>query len=59
MGNTLIVVKRNDTRTPSVYQQIPLDRAKWQGLIRRGAGEYEAKKNHRSLVEMSSAKNQT
>ena len=25
------------------WEQIPQDRTKWRGLIRRGAGEYEAK----------------
>ena len=49
-----MVVRRSDTRTPSkpplktsTYQQshgeqIAQDRTKWRGLIKRGAGEYEA-----------------
>ena len=51
-----MVVRRSDTRTlskpplnTSTYQQsrreqIAQDRTKWRGLIRRGAGEYEAKR---------------
>ena len=51
-----MVVKRSDTRTPStpplktfnipteLWEQIAQDRTKWQGLVRRGAGEYEAKR---------------
>ena len=31
--------------TNRVIEQIALDRAKWRGLIRRGASEYEAKRN--------------
>ena len=30
------------------WEQIAQDRAKWRGFIKRGAGEYEAKKNQRS-----------
>ena len=48
-------VKRSDTRTPSnslkgfnipteSWEQIAQDRTKWRGLIKRGAGEYEAKR---------------
>ena len=50
-----MVVRRSDTGTPSkpplktsTYQQsreqIAQDRTKWRGLIKRGAGEYEAKR---------------
>ena len=50
-----MVVRRSDTRTPSKpplktstyqqsWEQIAQDRTKWQGLIKRGAGEYEAKR---------------
>ena len=28
-----------------LWEQIAQDRAKWRGLIRRGASEYEAKRN--------------
>ena len=54
LENAPMVVRRSDTRTPSkpplktsTYQQnhgnIAQDRTKWRGLIRRGAGAYEAK----------------
>ena len=45
--------KIKTTRTPSKFpfnipteswEQIAQDRTKWRGLIRRGAGEYEAKR---------------
>ena len=50
-----MVVRRSDTRTPSKpplktstyqqsWEQIAQDRTKWRGLIKRGAGEYEAKR---------------
>ena len=46
-----MVVRRSDTRTPSkpplktsAYQLSQQDRIKWRGLIKRGAGEYEAKR---------------
>ena len=50
-----MVVRRSDTRTPinshlktniptESWEQIAQDRTKWRGLIRRGAGEYEAKR---------------
>ena len=52
--NAPLVVRRSDTRTPSTpplktstYQLsrgIAQDWAKWRGLVRRGAGEYEAKR---------------
>ena len=47
------IVVRTDTRTASLkdfnipkesWEQIAQDRTKWRGLIRRGAGEYEAKR---------------
>ena len=50
------MVVRSDTRTPSKasikdfniptesWEQIAQDRAKWRGLIRMGASEYEAKR---------------
>ena len=45
------MVRRSATRTPSkpplktsTYQQIAQDQTKWQGLIRRGPGEYKAKR---------------
>ena len=55
LGNAPMVVRRSDTRTPSKpplkistyqqsWEQIAQDRTKWRGLIRRGAGEYEAKR---------------
>ena len=40
-------------------EQIAQDRAEWRGLIRRGASEYEAKKNQRSRVETCTAQSQT
>ena len=49
--NTPTVVRRSNTRTPSKpstyqqsWEQIAQDWAKWWGLIRRGADEYEAKR---------------
>ena len=51
-----MVVGRSETRTPSnpplkdfnipteSWEQIAQDRTKWRGLIRRGAGEYKAKR---------------
>ena len=51
-----MVVRRSNTRTPSKpplkdfniptesWEQIAQDRTKWRGLIKRGAGEYEAKR---------------
>ena len=50
-----MVVRRSDTRTPSkpplktsTYKQSHVNRlhkiVQWQGLIKRGAGEYEAKR---------------
>ena len=56
LENASMVVRRSDTRTPSKpplknfniptesWEQIAQDRVKWGGLIRRGAGEYEAKR---------------
>ena len=55
LENAPMVVRRSDTRTPSKprlktstcqqsWEQIAQDRTKWRGLIRRGAGEYEAKR---------------
>ena len=41
------------------WKQIAQDRTKWWGLIRRGAGEYEAKKNQRSRAETCSAESQS
>ena len=48
------------------WKQIAKDRTKWQGLIRRGAGEYEAKKkkkkkkkNQRSRAESCTAESQS
>ena len=47
-----------DFNTPT-WEQIAQDRTKWQGLIRRGAGEYEAaKKNQRSRAETCTAETQ-
>ena len=59
--NAPMVVRRSDTRTPSkpplktsIYQmshgneQIAQDRAKCRGLIKMGAGEYEAKRTSES-----------
>ena len=55
--NIPMVVRRKDTRTPSkpplmtstyqqsrTWEQIAQDQTKWQGLIRKRAGEYEAKR---------------
>ena len=50
-----MVVRRSNTRTPSKpplktstytesWEQIAQDHTKWRGLIKRGAGEYEAKR---------------
>ena len=51
-----MVVRRSDTRTPSKpplktsniltesWEQIAQDHTKWRGLIKRGSGEYEAKR---------------
>ena len=50
-----MVVRRSDKMTPSKpplktstyqqsWEQIAQDRTKWRGLIKRGAGEYEAKR---------------
>ena len=55
LENPPMVVRRSDTRTPSKpplktstnqqsWEQIAQDRTKWRGLIRRGAGEYIAKR---------------
>ena len=55
LENAPMVVRRSNTRTPSKtplktsthqqsWEQIAQDRTKWRGLIRRGAGEYEAKR---------------
>ena len=55
--NAPMVVRRGDTSKPlkpplikdfnipaESWEQIVQDRAKWQGLIRRDAGEYKAKR---------------
>ena len=54
--NAPMVVRRSDTRTTlnaslknfnistESWEQIAQDRTKWRGLIKRGAGEYEAKR---------------
>ena len=50
-----MVVRRSNTRTPSKpplktstytesWEQIAQDHTKWRGLIKRGAGEYKAKR---------------
>ena len=55
LENAPVVVRRSDKRSPSMpplntniptesWEQIAQDRTKWRGLIRRGAGEYEAKR---------------
>ena len=55
IGKAPVVGRRSDTRTfkallkdfnipTESWEQIAQDRTKWQGLIRRGAGEYEAKR---------------
>ena len=55
LENAPIVVRRSETMTPSKpplktniptksWEQTAQDRTKWRGLIRRGAGEYEAKR---------------
>ena len=41
------------------WEQIAQDRTKWRGLIKRGAGEYEAKKNQRSRAETCTAESQS
>ena len=38
------------------WEQIAQDRTKWQGLIRRGAGEYEAKRISKPSRNMHSGK---
>ena len=42
-----------------LWEQTAQDRAKWRGLIRRGAGEYKAKMNQRSREEMCSVESQS
>ena len=55
LENAPMVVRRSATRTPSKgpfktstyqqsWEQIAQNRAKWRGLIRRGAGEFEEKR---------------
>ena len=60
LENAPMVVRRSDTRKPlketlkaslkdfniptESWEQIAQDRTKWRGLIRSGAGEYEAKR---------------
>ena len=56
LENAPMVVRRSNTRTPSKpplktstiptesREHIAQDRTKWQGLIRRGVGEYKAKR---------------
>ena len=55
VGSAPMVARRSDTRTPSKlplktstyqqsWEQIAQDRTKWRGHIKRGAGEYEAKR---------------
>ena len=55
LENAPMVVRRSDTRIPKAslkdfniptesWEQIAQDRTKWRGLVRRGAGEYEAKR---------------
>ena len=41
------------------WEQIAQNRAKWQGLIRRAASEYMAKKNQRSRTETCTAQSQS
>ena len=41
------------------WEQIAQDRAKWRGLIRRCASEYEAKKNQGSGAETCTAQSQS
>ena len=41
------------------WEQIAQDRRKWRGLIRRGRGEYEEKKNQRSQAETCAAESQS
>ena len=43
----------NDFNIPTEsWEQIAQDRTKWRGLIKRRAGEYEAKKNQQSRTEL-------
>ena len=59
-----MVVRSSDTRTSSksplrtsTYQQsIAEDRTKWWGIIKRGTGEYEAKKKKKKKKKKQSAK---
>ena len=56
-----MVVRISDTRTPSKpplesWEQIAQDRKKWRGLIKRGAGEYEAKKSAKPSRNVHSGK---
>ena len=41
------------------WEQIAQDRTKWRGLMKRGVGEYEAKKNQRSRAETCTAESQS
>ena len=41
------------------WEQIAQDRTKWRGLIKKGAGEYESKKNQRSRAETCTAESQS
>ena len=41
------------------WEQITQDWVNWRGLIRRGASEYEAKKNQRSQAETCPAESQS
>ena len=53
LENAPMVVRRSGTRTPSkqsrAWEQIAQARTKWRGLIRRWAGEYEAKRISRNV----------
>ena len=59
--DTLKASLKNSNIPTESWEQIAQDRKKWRGLIRRGAGEYEAKskKNQRSRAETCTAESQS
>ena len=53
--DTLQAFLKDCNKPTESLEQIAQDRGKWRGLIRRDAGEYEAKKNQRSRTETCEA----
>ena len=48
----ILKVSLKDFNIPTEsWEQIAQDQTKWRGLIRRGVGEYKAKKNQRNQAE--------